>query len=140
MAVGRRRQRRRGGSGAVSEPRTAAVDTTAGPPVSERSRWHRRANALPLAYLAGIVAVGFAHPLLLGLFRLATPETRSELYEVNGSLSLVVWEGEVLILVMNFEIVDDKITCIRNVINPEKLSFISHSPTPPVGSDIPATD
>ena len=48
----------------MSEPRTAAVATTAGPPVSERSRWHRRANALPLAYLAGIVAVGFAHPLL----------------------------------------------------------------------------
>jgi nitrite reductase (NO-forming) len=37
---------------------------TPGSPVSERSRWHRRANLLPLAYLAGIVAVGFAHPVL----------------------------------------------------------------------------
>ncbi|GAA1764638.1 hypothetical protein [Luedemannella helvata] len=33
-------------------------------PPSPRSRWHRRVGALPLAYLAGVVALGFAHPLL----------------------------------------------------------------------------
>ncbi|MET7396266.1 multicopper oxidase domain-containing protein [Dactylosporangium sp. NPDC005572] len=32
--------------------------------MSERGRWHRRTNVLPLAYLAGIVVVGFVHPVL----------------------------------------------------------------------------
>ncbi|HET8681887.1 MAG TPA: multicopper oxidase domain-containing protein [Micromonosporaceae bacterium] len=31
---------------------------------SGRAGWHRRAAALPLSYLAGIVVVGFAHPFL----------------------------------------------------------------------------
>ncbi|MGW0436835.1 hypothetical protein ACWDV4_30355 [Micromonospora sp. NPDC003197] len=29
-----------------------------------RARWHRRASALPLAYLAGIVVIGLVHPFL----------------------------------------------------------------------------
>ncbi|MEV6926650.1 multicopper oxidase domain-containing protein [Dactylosporangium sp. NPDC051485] len=33
-------------------------------PPTGRARWHRRSTLLPLGYLAGIVAVGFAHPLL----------------------------------------------------------------------------
>jgi len=78
--------------------------------------------------------------LLLGVFRWLTPETRIQLHDVNGSLSLVVWQGDVIVFVMNFEIADNQITSIRNVINPEKLTFISQSPVPPVGSDIPATD
>jgi len=76
--------------------------------------------------------------LLLGIFRLATAETRFELHDVNGSLSLIVWEGDVLMLVMNFEIVDNQITCIRNVVNPDKLIYLAHSDLPPAETiDLP---
>jgi RNA polymerase sigma-70 factor (ECF subfamily) len=78
--------------------------------------------------------------LLIGIFRLVTDEYHFELHDVNGALSLVVWQNGTLMLVMNFEIVDNKITSIRNVVNPAKLTFISQSPVPPVGSDIPAAD
>lgn len=78
--------------------------------------------------------------LLFGVFRQATPDMRYELHDINGSISLVVWQADVLILVMNFEIVDNQITCIRNILNPDKLAFMNQSPTPPVGSDIPAAD
>lgn len=60
--------------------------------------------------------------LLLGIFRWYNPEMRVELHDINGSISLVVWQADALILVMNFEIVDNQITCIRNVINPDKLA------------------
>jgi nitrite reductase (NO-forming) len=33
-------------------------------PGTGRARWHRRTGAVPLAYLAGVVVVGFAHPYL----------------------------------------------------------------------------
>jgi nitrite reductase (NO-forming) len=33
-------------------------------PGTGRARRHRRAGAVPLAYLAGVVVVGFAHPYL----------------------------------------------------------------------------
>jgi RNA polymerase sigma-70 factor (ECF subfamily) len=68
--------------------------------------------------------------LLLGVFRWLTPETRVQLHDVNGSLSLVVWQGDVLVFVMNFTIVDNQITTIRNVINPDKLTYLAHSDTP----------
>ncbi len=74
--------------------------------------------------------------LLLGIFRWYNSEMRVELHDINGSISLVVWEGDALILVMNFEIVDNKITCIRNVINPDKLAYLSHSDVPPPAEPI----
>ena len=78
--------------------------------------------------------------LLLGVFRWLTPDTRVQLHYVNGSLSLVVWQADVLVFVMNFTIVDNRIVTIRNVINPDKLTFMAQSPTPHVGSDVPLTD
>ena len=78
--------------------------------------------------------------LLLGIFRLATPDTRAEVHDVNGSLSLVIWQKDVLILVMNFTIVDDQITTIRNIVNPDKLTYIAQSPAPPAGSDLRSAD
>ena len=76
--------------------------------------------------------------LLLGVFRWLTPDTRVQLHDVNGSLSLVVWQGDVLVFVMNFTIVDNQITTIRNVINPDKLAFMAHTDSPPAESlDIP---
>ncbi len=69
--------------------------------------------------------------LLLGIFRLATADTRAELHDVNGSLSLLVWQGDVLKVVMNLMIVDNQIVTINNVINPDKLAYIAHTDTPP---------
>ena len=69
--------------------------------------------------------------LLRGVFRWLTPDTRVQLHDVNGSLSLVVWQADVLVFVMNFTIVDNQITTIRNVINPDKLAYLAHSDVPP---------
>jgi len=77
---------------------------------------------------------------LLGIFRWYNEEMRVELHDINGSISLMVWQGDALILVMNFEIIDNQITCIRNILNPDKLAFIDQSPTPPVGTDIPTVE
>ena len=78
--------------------------------------------------------------LLLGIFRWATKDMRIELHDVNGMISVTVWQADVTIMVMTVEIVDNLITSIRGVINPDKLVFMTHSPTPPVGSDIPAVE
>jgi RNA polymerase sigma-70 factor (ECF subfamily) len=75
--------------------------------------------------------------LLMGIFRLATPDMRFELHEVNGAISLMVWQNDVLMLVMNFTIVNNQILTINNILNPDKLAYISQSPTPPQ-TDIPA--
>jgi len=69
--------------------------------------------------------------LLRGVFRWLTPDTRVQLHDVNGSLSLVVWQGDVLVFVMNFTIVDNHIQTIRNIINPDKLAYLAHSDSPP---------
>lgn len=39
-------------------------------------------------------------------------------------------------LVMNFTIVDDQILTINNILNPDKLAYISQSPPPQ--TDVPA--
>ncbi len=69
--------------------------------------------------------------LIMGVFRWLTPDTRVQLHDVNGSLSLVVWQGDVLVFVMNFNIVDHQIISIRNIINPDKLAYLAHSDSPP---------
>ncbi|HET8658073.1 MAG TPA: multicopper oxidase domain-containing protein [Micromonosporaceae bacterium] len=49
----------------MSSPTVAAVrPAPPGTGESGRAGWHRRAAALPLSYLAGIVVVGFVHPFL----------------------------------------------------------------------------
>ncbi|MEP6985092.1 MAG: RNA polymerase sigma-70 factor [Chloroflexota bacterium] len=68
--------------------------------------------------------------LIMGVFRWLTPDTRIQLHDVNGSLSLVVWQGDALVFIMNFNIVDNQIMTIRNVINPDKLNYIAHSDAP----------
>lgn len=50
------------GPGAVGPGAVGPV--AAGTAWSGRSAWHRRTGMLPLAYFAGLVAVGFAHPFL----------------------------------------------------------------------------
>ncbi|MBI1277706.1 MAG: RNA polymerase sigma-70 factor [Anaerolineaceae bacterium] len=78
--------------------------------------------------------------LLLGVFRLTTPDMRYELHDINGSISLMVWQADALILVMNFEIVNNQITGIRNILNPDKLAFLAHSDTPNEPIDLPSVD
>lgn len=78
--------------------------------------------------------------LMLGIFRWRTKDMRLELHDVNGMISLTVWQAGIAMMVMSFEIVDHKITCIRGVVNPDKLVFMSHSPTPPEGSDLPPVE
>ncbi|MBA3870585.1 MAG: RNA polymerase sigma-70 factor [Anaerolineae bacterium] len=68
--------------------------------------------------------------LIMGVFRWLTPDTRIQLHDVNSSLSLVVWQGDALVFIMNFNIVDNQIMTIRNVINPDKLNYIAHSDAP----------
>ena len=69
--------------------------------------------------------------LLLGSFRLLTPDTRVELHDINGGLALMLWLGDVLSVVMNFTIVYNQIHAIHSVLNPDKLTYLAHSKTPP---------
>lgn len=69
--------------------------------------------------------------LLFGSARFFTTQTRVELHEINGSLSLVVWQEGVLILVMHFEILAGQITTIRSILNPDKLAYLAHAAPPP---------
>ena len=69
--------------------------------------------------------------LLLGSFRLLTPDTRVEIHDINGGLALMLWLGDVLSVVMNFTIVDNQIHAIHSVLNPDKLTYLAHSKTPP---------
>lgn len=77
--------------------------------------------------------------LLFGVFRQATPDMHYELHNINGSISLMVWQADALILVMNFEIVDNQITTIRNILNPDKLAYLAHTDVPPP-SDLPSAN
>ena len=48
----------------MTGPTPAATPAPPAGPSTGRAGWHRRTGLLPLGYLAGIVAVGLAHPLL----------------------------------------------------------------------------
>src|SRR5690606_36356323 len=52
------------GAHATGAHATGAHATGTAAPGGARAVWHRRTGALPLAYLAAIVVVGFAHPAL----------------------------------------------------------------------------
>lgn len=65
---------------------------------------------------------------LLGLTKLAPPDIRAELHNLNGTPSFVFWFGGRLSLVMNLTIVNDQITTIRNVLNPDKLIYLNQAP------------
>jgi len=62
---------------------------------------------------------------LTGIFRLYEPGMRVEISEVNGAPALLLWTGDgKLYFVMSFNVVDGKITDIRNMLNPDKLAYI----------------
>jgi RNA polymerase sigma-70 factor (ECF subfamily) len=62
--------------------------------------------------------------LLLGFNRFRTEHSRAEFAEVNGSLAILLWEGETLINVMNFASDGERIYEIHNVVNPDKLQHL----------------
>ena len=65
--------------------------------------------------------------LLLGIYRLAPPDMRIELTEVNGTPGLLLRQKAHILGVMTFSIVGGQIQAIYNLINPDKLARIKTS-------------
>jgi RNA polymerase sigma-70 factor (ECF subfamily) len=63
---------------------------------------------------------------ILGISRLYTNDIGVEMREVNGTPSLLFWQRENLIILMNFTIVDNHIKAIRSILNPDKLAYLDH--------------
>jgi RNA polymerase sigma-70 factor (TIGR02957 family) len=61
-----------------------------------------------------------------GLLRLAPPDTRFEVAEVNGQPAVLVFVSSELIQVSCFDVVEGRITAIRATANPDKLAFMRH--------------
>jgi RNA polymerase sigma-70 factor, ECF subfamily len=60
--------------------------------------------------------------LLLSSARLIPSDARIEMAEVNGAPSLLFWQGDKLLALTNFSIVDNQVTAIRYIFNPDKLA------------------
>ncbi|MEP7288845.1 MAG: RNA polymerase sigma-70 factor [Chloroflexota bacterium] len=63
--------------------------------------------------------------LMFGSYRLIPPETQVQFAEVNGTPSLLFRQHDTLFYVINFTIVDNKISAIRGVLNPDKLVYLN---------------
>ena len=61
---------------------------------------------------------------LVGLNRMRTAETHSTIAEINGAPAILIYEGDLLIVVMTFVNDGEKIYELRNVLNPDKLSHL----------------
>lgn len=62
--------------------------------------------------------------LLSGLMRKFYPRLRFIPAEVNGAMGILIWEGEQLVSVMSFEMTEEHIYAIREVLNPDKLTYM----------------
>jgi RNA polymerase sigma-70 factor (ECF subfamily) len=62
--------------------------------------------------------------LLVGVYRLLPADVHIEIAEVNGSPSALFWGQDRLYFVMHLTIADNRITTIRNILNPDKLGYI----------------
>ena len=62
--------------------------------------------------------------VLLGYYRLMPSDARLEFAEVNAAPSLLMWQKDQLVDVMNFRIEDNQIKSIHNVSNPDKLTYL----------------
>lgn len=98
-------------------------------PMAERGRWHRRVNLLPLAYLAGIVAVGFVHPVL--------PQWRWLAIHLLllGAVSnaIVIWSGHFTAAVLRVPTPDRRGEAVRlGVLNTGVLAVLTGG-----GLDVP---
>jgi RNA polymerase sigma-70 factor (ECF subfamily) len=63
---------------------------------------------------------------LVGLNRMRTAQTRSTIADINGAPAILIYEGELLIVVMTFVNDGEKIYELHNVLNPDKLGHLRH--------------
>jgi len=61
---------------------------------------------------------------LAGLKRFRTAQTRSEVADINGAPALLIFEGDLLMVVMTFVNDGERIYELRNVLNPDKLRHL----------------
>jgi RNA polymerase sigma-70 factor (ECF subfamily) len=59
---------------------------------------------------------------LIGLMRLKTDAMTFEIAEVNGSLALMIYDGDAINGVMTVEVGDGRVRGVRFVVNPDKLT------------------
>jgi RNA polymerase sigma-70 factor (ECF subfamily) len=62
--------------------------------------------------------------LLLGVYRLLPADVHIEIAEINGTPSVLFWGPDNFYFVMNLTIINNQITTIRNIVNPDKLVYI----------------
>ena len=77
------------------------------------------------AALRPIIGVEAVARLWLGLARKTPADLTISIEDVNGSPAALLWMGDTLYSVVTFDVADGKIKAIRNVLNPDKLAYIS---------------
>jgi len=63
--------------------------------------------------------------LFLEVYRLLPADVHFEIVEVNGTSSVLFWRQDNLYLVMNLALAGNRIKTIRNILNPDKFTYIS---------------
>ncbi len=63
--------------------------------------------------------------VLLGFYRLAPPDLRVEIAEINGAPALLSWQRDALLAVTTFQMADGQIQAIYNLINPDKFAYLT---------------
>jgi RNA polymerase sigma-70 factor (ECF subfamily) len=78
------------------------------------------------AFAARVPIVGRAAVVRFyeGLLRLAPPGWRAEVADVNGGPAMLIFAGQELLQVSCVDVVDGAVVGVRNVLNPDKLTFI----------------
>ncbi|WP_433627672.1 RNA polymerase sigma-70 factor [Nocardia sp. CA-120079] len=71
-----------------------------------------------------IVGAAAVARYVAGLFRWEVPGMVMALEEINGALAVVVWSAGEPALVVGVDTLDDAVTALRLIVNPEKLSYI----------------
>ena len=80
-----------------------------------------------LAALRPIIGQAAVARLWLGLIRKTAQRQQHfsiSIEEVNGSIAVLVWEAEILSLLITFDLIDEHVQAIRVILNPDKLAYI----------------
>ena len=80
-----------------------------------------------LAALHPIIGQAAVARLWLGLIRKTAQRQQHfsiSIEEVNGSIAVLVWEAEILSLLITFDLIDEHVQAIRVILNPDKLAYI----------------
>lgn len=67
---------------------------------------------------------------LLGIVRMF-PNAGVTLEDVNGEVAILLWDGVTLISVSTIEVIDDRITGMRTMMNPAKIAYLRQRVNPP---------